>query len=63
VELGDIVTRRRSGEGVEKELKGKGRIGRTGVRGRFTDSLVPVFRGGHLSFKTKTRVKIVIKKL
>jgi hypothetical protein len=62
VVLGDMVTRRRSGEGVEKELKGKGRIGGTEVRG-ITVSLILVFWTGHISFMAKISVKTVIKKL
>jgi hypothetical protein len=71
VVLGDSCTNRGSGEGIGKErrrgleaviglgleLKGKGWIGGTGVRG-ITDPIVLVFG---ISFLIKTRVKIVIK--
>jgi hypothetical protein len=74
VVLGDRCSCRGSGEGIGKErrrgletviglrleLKGKGRIGGTGVRG-ITDPIVLVFRIGGISFLIKTRVKIVIK--
>ncbi len=74
--LGDRCTCRGSREGIGKEcrrgletvfglgleLKGKGRIGGTGVRG-ITDPIVLVFGIRGISFLIKTRVKIVIKKL
>ena len=48
--------------GLILELKGKGRIGGTGVRG-ITDPIVLVFGMGGINFLIKTKVKMVIKKL
>jgi hypothetical protein len=48
--------------GLISELKGKGRIGGTGVRG-ITDPIVLVFGMGGINFLIKTIVKMVIKKL
>ncbi len=48
--------------GLISELKGKGRIGGTGVRG-ITDPIVLVFGMGGINFLIKTKVKMVIKKL
>ena len=48
--------------GLGSELKGKGRIGGTGVRG-ITDPIVLVFGMGGINFLIKTKVKMVIKKL